>query len=193
VVRGVGARVSDLVVVGGPTGILLEGTAGLVERGRFVDAGTAVRFGDGSSGNRLATCVVQGGGTAIEGTAGSEGATIVGVVAQSLRGDAVRLAGTSHVLQDCDVTGAGGHAVVLSGEGSRVEGCQVLDVLGEGIRLEGDGHVAAGNRVEAAAAEGIHVAWGLGNAVTGNVVLRCGGRGIDDEGIDTQMSRNRID
>ena len=193
VVRGMGARVSDLVVVGGRTGLLVEGSASVLERCRFVGAGTAVRFGEGSWGNRLANSYVQGGGTAIEATAGSRSATIVDVVAQGLAGDAIRLAGSSHVLQDCDVSGGGANALVLSGTGSSVEGCRVLDVLGEGLRLEGDGHIAAGNRIEAAATEGIHVAWGLGNEVTGNVVLRCGGRGIADDGIDTLMSRNRID
>jgi hypothetical protein len=66
-------------------------------------------------------------------------------------------------------------------------------VGGEGIRIEGDGHVAEGNAVAWAAQDGIHVASGRGNRVAGNVVLRCGGEGIADDGIDTLLSRNRMD
>jgi hypothetical protein len=192
-VLGTGAHVTELLAVGGAEGLVFAGGDGLAERCRFSGVGTAVRFADGSWGNRLAIADVAGGRTGVEAEAGSASCTVAGVVVHDVDGDGIRLCGASHLASGCTVTGLTGDGIVLSGASSRAASCTVRQVAGEGLRLEGDDHTADGNGVTRAAAEGIHVVGGRGNRVLGNVILQCGGEGIADEGIDTQMSRNRID
>lgn len=193
VVRGPRARVTELLAVGGTEGLRFASSAGVAERCRFADATTAVRFANGSWGNRVVTADVRGGVTAVEAETGSASATVVGVVVQEAAGDAIRLLGSSHVALDCTVRDVRGDGIVLGGAESRVQDTEVRGVGGEGIRIEGDRHVAEGNAIVGAAQDGIHVVSGRGNRVAGNVVLRCGGEGIADDGIDTLLSRNRMD
>ena len=84
-------------------------------------------------------------------------------------------------------------AIVVFGAENRVVANVVEVAGGEGLLLSGNLNVAQDNSLRATSDTGLHVAAGIGNTLSTNLVIGCGGAGFLDEGTATVLSRNRID
>ena len=121
------------------------------------------------------------------------GNTVDGNVIQAPAGLGVRIHGDACIVALNALLGPRTGGIAVSGLMNRVVGNQVKDVRGVGIELAGDANTLQDDVIDSASGTGIRIASGASNLLQTNSVLRCGGRGLDDQGIGTILDRNRIE
>lgn len=175
-----------------PEGVRFAGLRCRVFRATMRNVDVVARFARGSDTSTLARCDVRGTSTLAITDEGSIFATIEGNRTDVTTSDAIRLAGSWHMVENNTIAGSKGAGVVGRGTSIRVTENTLNAPAGAGVRLEGDGNTVEANHVNAAGSTGVSVT-GDGCVIAMNDCPDALGAGIDVSGDHNLVIGNRAD
>lgn len=189
---GQDVELTDGVFDAADEGVRFAGLRCRVSRTTMRGIAVAARFAAGSDASTFSRCDVRTCASLAIADEGSRFATIEGNRTDVTSSDAVRLAGSWHVVEGNVVAGSNGAGVAGRGTSLRVTDNTFNATRGEGVRLEGDGNTVEANHVVASGSTAVRVI-GAGCVVAMNDCPQASGAGFDVRGAHNLIVGNRAD
>lgn len=190
VLGGLDVELLDSAFEGGAEGIRFAGLRVRAFRAVMRNVATAARFAASSDTCALSRADVRGAASLAIADAGSVFATIEDNRCDATSSDAIRLAGSWHVVEGNVLAGAKGACVTGRGTSLRVADNDIANTTAEGVRLEGDGNTVEGNRIKSSGAANVAVV-GAGCVVAMNECTKAGAAGVAVSGAQNIVMGNR--
>ncbi len=187
---GVDVELLDSAFEGGAEGVRFTGLRIRAFRAVMRNVATAVRFAATSDTCTLSRADVRGAASLAIADTGSVFASIEDNRCDTTSADAIRLAGSWHVVEGNVIAGSKGACVTGRGTSLRVADNDITNTTAEGVRLEGDGNTVEGNRIASTGAASVTVV-GSGCVVAMNECVKAGAEGVCVRGAQNIVMGNQ--